>query len=106
MHYSSPNLSGKLRIVSDSSIVHQDAQIRSYFKDASTPAGMVEEIAHNDDFLLEYTDFRHNSERRPQMGKTVGLVKYEPHYFTAAEFSTQLKEHMGSVNTTPINMPQ
>ena len=76
IHYSPPNYSDKIRIVTNTYFCHKDTEFRTYFWDNTTEEKFVEAFAQDDNFMLDYEQFGANLTKRPTVGKSLGLVPY------------------------------
>jgi len=76
IHYSPPNYSDKIRIVTNTYFCHKDTEFRTYFWDNTTEEKFVEGFAQDDNFMLDYEQFGANLTKRPAIGKSLGLIPY------------------------------
>ena len=77
IHYSPPNYSDKLRIVTNTYFTHKDAEYRTYFYDKDKFKGQVEAFEQSDSFMTDFEQFGNNIHERPSVGKSLGLVDYD-----------------------------
>ncbi|MBS1625942.1 MAG: phytanoyl-CoA dioxygenase family protein [Bacteroidetes bacterium] len=75
IHYSPPNYSEHIRIVTNTYFTHKDAAFRTYYWDEAY-GGRVEAFAQNDSFMLDFEQFGDNIRDRPKVGESLGLVEY------------------------------
>lgn len=76
IHYSPPNYTDKIRIVTNTYFCHKDTEFRTYFWDNTTDEKFVEGFLQDDNFMLDYEQFGHNLTKRPTVGKSLGLIPY------------------------------
>lgn len=76
IHYSPPNYSDKIRIVTNTYFCHKDTEFRTYFWDNTTEEKFVEGFVQDDNFMLDYDQFGHDLTKRPTVGKSLGLIPY------------------------------
>lgn len=76
IHYSPPNYSDKIRIVTNTYIAHKDVEFRTYYWDESMGDKYVEGFEQDKNFMLDYEQFGTNIRQRPQVGKSMGLIPY------------------------------
>lgn len=76
IHFSPPNYSDQIRIVTNTYFTHQDAQFRTYYW---TPAygQQVEAFAQDDAFMTNFEQFGDNIQDRPKVGQSLGLIPYD-----------------------------
>jgi hypothetical protein len=76
IHYSPPNFSEEIRIVTNTYFCHKDTEFRTYFWDNTTEEKFVEGFVQDDNFMLDYEQFGANLTKRPTIGKSLGLIPY------------------------------
>lgn len=76
IHYSPPNYSDEIRIVTNTYFCHKDTEFRTYFWDNTTEEKFVEGFVQDDNFMLDYEQFGANLTKRPTIGKSLGLIPY------------------------------
>ncbi|MEX0810945.1 MAG: phytanoyl-CoA dioxygenase family protein [Chitinophagales bacterium] len=77
MHYSPPNYSDKLRIVTNTYFTHKDTEFRTYYWNKEEHGdAKLEAFAQDDDFMTNFEQFGENIQDRPKVGKSLGLVDY------------------------------
>ncbi len=76
IHFSPPNYSDKIRIVTNTYICHKDTEFRTFFWDNTTPEEYVEGFIQDDNFMLDYEQFGSDIRQRPRVGKSMGLIPY------------------------------
>lgn len=89
IHYSKPNLSGKVRPAITAGIISKDATLKFFYY--NTEREEIEEFAQDDDFLLRIENFHEAIYKRPKIGLSVGHFDYTIPYFSENE----LKERLG-----------
>ena len=72
IHASSPNLSDRERLVVAYGLVHKDAQLLYYHRNADDPGGPVEKFRMPDDFFQRY----YNIGQRPLFGEVLETFDY------------------------------
>lgn len=77
IHFSPPNFSEKVRIVTNTYITHQATEYRTYYWDKEAGQNAVEEFAQNDNFMTDFEQFGENIRERPKVGQSLGLVEYD-----------------------------
>lgn len=76
IHYSPPNYTDQIRIVTNTYICHKDTEFRTYFWDNTSEEKFVEGFVQDDNFMLDYEQFGSNLTKRPTIGKSLGLIPY------------------------------
>jgi hypothetical protein len=77
IHYSPPNYSDKIRIVTNTYFTHKDAQYRTYYYNKEKHPGHVEAFEQSDTFMTDFEQFGNNIHDRPKVGKSLGLLPYD-----------------------------
>jgi ectoine hydroxylase-related dioxygenase (phytanoyl-CoA dioxygenase family) len=77
IHFSPPNYSNNIRIVTNTYITHQQTEYRTYYwnKELHGP-NKLEAFAQDDDFMTNFEQFGENIRDRPKVGKSLGLIDY------------------------------
>lgn len=75
IHFSPPNFSDKVRIVTNTYFTHKETEFRTYYWQESF-GNKVEAFAQADDFMTNFEQFGENIHDRPKVGKSLGLVEY------------------------------
>jgi len=76
IHYSPPNFSDDIRIVTNTYFTHKDAEYRTYYYNDEHP-GQVEAFEQSDEFMTNFEQFGENIHDRPKVGKSLGLIDYD-----------------------------
>jgi hypothetical protein len=78
IHFSAPNTSNEVRIVSNFYLTQKDAKFLICYHDKNDAKfnGKVELFEQESSFMTNYTQFKKNVFDRPQMGKSLGLKDY------------------------------
>jgi hypothetical protein len=78
VHFSPPNLSQEVRIVTNVFITHREAKFRICYHDKTNPEyiGKVEIFEQDASFMTNYEQFGDDIYARPKQGKSIGLVDY------------------------------
>jgi len=77
IHYSPPNYSDKVRIVTNTYFTHQDAEYRTYFYNPTEHPKEVEAFEQSNTFMTDFEQFGNNIQARPTVGKSLGLIPYD-----------------------------
>jgi hypothetical protein len=101
-HYSPPNLSDGVRIVTNTFFTHKDATFMTVWYDKDNHKGQVERFEQDDDFMTNFEQFGHDIYSRPRMGKSLGLIDYNFPFVTVKE----LEERYGKLPPKPQLIPQ
>ncbi len=89
LHYSPANASNQERIVVNTFISNENAQIRICWHDKENAPDKVEIFEQEDDFLIHYTNFGTDIFSRPSIGKSLGYFDYTFPKLTLAQLETQ-----------------
>jgi hypothetical protein len=76
IHFSPPNYSDQIRIVTNTYFTQQAAQFRTYYWQPEY-ANQVEAFAQDDTFMTNFEQFGANIQDRPQVGESLGLLPYD-----------------------------
>lgn len=76
IHYSPPNFSDNIRIVTNIYFTHQSTEYRTYFWDKEKMENKIEVFAQADDFMTNFEQFGENIRARPTLGQSLGFVDY------------------------------
>jgi len=76
IHFSPPNFSNQIRIVTNTYFTHKDAAFRTYWWNESMGRTHVEGFAQDDNFMLDYEQFGTDIRQRPRVGQSLGLIPY------------------------------
>lgn len=78
IHYSPPNYSDKIRIVTNTYFAHQSTEFRTYYWNESEHGrDRLEAFAQDDSFMTDFEQFGDNIRDRPRVGRSLGLVPYD-----------------------------
>ncbi len=77
IHFSPPNYTNDIRIVTNTYFTHKEAEFRTYFYDKNSALQSVEEFEQNDSFMTDFEQFGANIHDRPKVGKSLGMVDYD-----------------------------
>lgn len=75
IHYSKPNLSGKIRPAITLGVVSKQADLGLFYWDKENP-NQLEKFEQEDDFLLKFENFHQTIFERPRLGKSIGHSLY------------------------------
>jgi ectoine hydroxylase-related dioxygenase (phytanoyl-CoA dioxygenase family) len=76
IHYSPPNLSEEIRIVTNTYFTHREARFQTAYCDPENRPGQVELFAQDDNFMTDFEQFGENIFDRPKIGESLGWVDY------------------------------
>jgi len=77
IHFSPPNYSDKIRIVTNTYFTHKTTEYRTYYWNKEEhSANQLEAFAQDDDFMTNFEQFGDNIRDRPKVGKSLGLIDY------------------------------
>lgn len=77
LHYSPPNYSDNLRIVTNTYFAHKDAEFRTYYWNNEEHGDKrLEAFAQDDSFMTNFEQFGENISDRPKVGDSLGLIDY------------------------------
>ncbi len=91
IHFSPPNYSEELRIVTNTYFTHKDSEFRTYYYDKENHKDCVEVYAQDEHFMTDFEQFGSNIHDRPKIGKSLGLVKYDFPKIDKSYLETHLK---------------
>lgn len=92
IHFSPPNYSDRLRIVTNTYFTHKDAVFRTYYYDRDNHKGCVEAFEQDEHFMTDFEQFGSNIHDRPKVGKSLGLVDYDFPKIDKSYLETHLKK--------------
>ena len=75
IHFSPPNFSDNIRIVTNTYFTHKEAEFRTYYWNEEF-GDHVEEFVQDDSFMTNFEQFGENIQHRPKVGKSKGLIPY------------------------------
>lgn len=76
IHFSPPNFSEDVRIVTNTYFTHKDAEYRTYYFDKSKE-GQVEVFQQEHSFMTDFEQFGNNIHDRPKVGTSLGFATYD-----------------------------
>jgi hypothetical protein len=76
IHFSPPNYSDKIRIVTNTYFAHSNTEFRTYYWNKDEYGNAVEAFAQDDGFMTNFEQFGDNIRDRPKVGLSLGLVDY------------------------------
>ena len=77
LHYSPPNYSDNIRIVTNTYFTHKDTEFRTYYWNQDEHGdNKLEAFAQDDNFMTNFEQFGDNIRDRPKVGESLGLVEY------------------------------
>lgn len=85
IHYSPPNLSEEVRIVTNTYFTHLEARFQTAYCDPKNHPGQVELFAQDDNFMTNFEQFGENIYDRPKIGRSLGWVDYDFPKLTLAD---------------------
>ncbi len=97
IHYSPPNVSDDIRIVTNTYFTHQEARFRTAYFDKDNHQGVVEIFEQDNRFMTDFEQFGQNIYNRPKIGKSLGLFPYEFPKLSLADLETKYGPHQPRV---------
>jgi ectoine hydroxylase-related dioxygenase (phytanoyl-CoA dioxygenase family) len=76
IHYSPPNLSEDIRIVTNTYFTHHNARFQTAYYDQDSHRGQVELFNQDEAFMTDFEQFGQNIYDRPKIGQSQGLFDY------------------------------
>jgi hypothetical protein len=77
IHFSPPNYSDKIRIVTNTYFTHKETAYRTYYWNKEEHGeNKLEVFAQDDYFMTNFEQFGENIRDRPKVGESLGLVNY------------------------------
>lgn len=76
VHYSPPNVSGKIRKAITAGIKTKDAQMIFHYKDKDSKDDSIEKFEMDDDFFIHFENFFEDIYKRPTEGNSIGKINY------------------------------
>jgi hypothetical protein len=76
VHYSPPNVSGKIRKAITAGVKTKDAQMIFHFKDKDSEDDSIEKFEMDDDFFIHFENFFEDIYKRPTVGTNIGTINY------------------------------
>lgn len=76
IHFSPPNFSDSIRIVTNTYFTHKTTEFRTYYFDKENHTDCVEAFAQDDNFMTNFEQFGENIHARPKVGQSLGLIPY------------------------------
>jgi hypothetical protein len=101
VHYSSPNLSEKVRIAITSGIKTAGVPMVTYYKDADRSDDVLEYFHQEDDFLISFNNFFEDIRKRPYLGVKGGEISYRLPQPAPDELRVLLNKMYASAGMTP-----
>jgi ectoine hydroxylase-related dioxygenase (phytanoyl-CoA dioxygenase family) len=77
IHYSPPNYSDNIRIVTNTYFTHKHAEYRTYYYNKEKHPNQVEAFEQSDSFMTDFEQFGNNIHDRPKVGRSLGLIDYD-----------------------------
>lgn len=77
IHFSPPNYSDKIRIVTNTYFAHRDTEFRTYYWNESEHGRKVEAFSQDDSFMTNFEQFGDNIRSRPTVGQSLGVIDYD-----------------------------
>lgn len=76
VHFSPPNFSNKIRIVTNTYFTHKSTEFRTYYWNKEQADNKIEVFAQDDNFMTDFEQFGENIRERPKVGKSLGFTDY------------------------------
>lgn len=92
VHYSPPNVSGKIRKAITAGVKTKDAQMIFHFKEPNSAGNQIEKFEMDDDFFIHFENFFEDIYKRPTVGKSIGFIDYEVPMFKGEELNNLIKK--------------
>lgn len=92
IHYSPPNVSGKIRKAITAGVKTKEAQMIFHYKDQNRSDDSIEKFEMEDDFFIQFENFFKDIYKRPKMGKSIGSINYSVPMLTESELESVLKK--------------
>jgi hypothetical protein len=92
VHFSPPNFSDNIRIVTNTYFTHQSAEFRTYYWDKEKYGKAVEAFAQDNEFMTNFEQFGDNIRDRPKIGQSMGLVDYDFPFIDKAFLDSRFKK--------------
>jgi hypothetical protein len=102
VHYSSPNLSDKVRIAITSGVKTRDQPMVFYYKDPDKPEDVLECYRQQDDFLISFQNFFEDIRKRPHLGEYLGETAYALPRFEGQQLADLLDKMYASAGWPPL----
>jgi hypothetical protein len=77
IHYSPPNYSDKIRIVTNTYFTHKETEFRTYYWNEAEHGKQIEAFVQDDSFMTNFDQFGDNIRDRPKVGTSLGMVDYD-----------------------------
>ena len=91
IHFSPPNYSSEVRVVTNTYFTHKDAEYRTYYFD-KTKEGMVEVFQQDNSFMTDFDQFGQNIHDRPKVGVSLGFTEYDFPMIDTAFLDTRFRK--------------
>lgn len=92
VHYSPPNVSGKIRKAITAGIKTKDAQMIFHYKDKDSKDDSIEKFEMDDDFFIRFENFFEDIYKRPVVGKSIGKINYSIPMLSGIELNNLIKK--------------
>lgn len=106
IHFSPPNFSDNIRIVTNTYFTHKNTEFRTYFWKEDY-GNQVEAFTQANDFMTNFEQFGDNIHDRPKVGNSIGLVTYDFPKIDKAFLDTRYKKTQARKlieNARPANL--
>lgn len=91
IHYSPPNVSGKIRKAITAGVKTKDAQMIFHYKDKNALDDSIEKFEMDDDFFIQFENFFEDIYKRPTVGKSSGTINYSVPMLKGTELNDLIK---------------
>ena len=91
IHFSPPNISGKIRKAITAGVKTKDAPMHFHYFNSGEKENEVEVFEMPEDFLLNFQNFYADISKRPQTGKSIGWKEYIAPKFNRTALKTELE---------------
>ena len=92
IHYSPPNVSGKIRKAITAGMKTKDAQMIFHYKDQNSQDDSIEKFEMDDDFFIHFENFFEDIYKRPTVGKSIGTINYSVPMLSGIELNSLIKK--------------
>jgi ectoine hydroxylase-related dioxygenase (phytanoyl-CoA dioxygenase family) len=76
IHFSPPNYTDEVRVVTNTYFTHQKAEFRTFYFNKDIFSDKVEAFAQSDSFMTDFEQFGTNIHNRPTVGVSLGYMDY------------------------------
>jgi hypothetical protein len=92
IHYSPPNVSGKIRKAVTAGLKSKEAQMIFHYKEKDCKDDVLEKFEMDDDFFIHFENFFEDIYKRPTVGKGIGTINYSVPMLSGIELNNLIKK--------------